>query len=571
MARYHHYIIQNTTEVILIFQLIGVTSSNDSNGIAIDPLMFSMEFKDDDLDTEFESNKLLNAKPEYTAKVKRGRPKKESSGPKSKAKRANTSSNIDKDEIKNDTNETKNDMDTQEMTIDKYNTNPEPDDSAAETKLDPETMMTVTPTASEKKQQKVSPDNSESPSSSIVDHNDKHNEAHELLLIEMNKRVQAILQSSKSKSDDEPTEGEKKKQSEKEKTVKEKPVKAKKEKVVVKGEKKEVKKKDMTMEGERERSIIHKPNLHTWTVNVEFFGRTRHIGIYSREVDANAAFDAAYQLRLELQPVYEVLDKKNKEHQLAYPLFIRRGMNYASEIDENLKVLDINNLKHEIGLMIFPIILAEKNFSWTPTEHDQFSYAFLVDRGYRVIRISCHRTTLGNIGENVLENLDSMGIPQTHSNFLGVYRYSMNPTDGEVIHVSKDKSIAIKHARILWNTQSGVFEIMALSNAGIFVDSVKYLPSDGCVELKSGSTIQVGHSINYFLIPGLHSNIITPIQRRITVVNDLIAYSKILVENRNKNAIKGEEMLDVTVDDDDGDEGDVEMDADDDSKNANDE
>jgi hypothetical protein len=277
------------------------------------------------------------------------------------------------------------------------------------------------------------------------------------------------------------------------------------------------------------KSISCKPTLKTWSVSIEFFNRTRQLGVFHREGDAVAAFDIAYQQRSELLQQLDVLDtKKYKDQKVIEPLFLRRGCHFTSEIEENLKLLDIDNLKSEIRLMMLPKILGDKNFSWTPLEQEQYSYAFLIDNSFKVVRLSCHKTTLGNVGVNVLGSLESVGIPKAQSNFWGVHglHYSINSVDGEIIHISHDKSIASKHARIFWNPDKKCFEIKSISNAGLFIEKIKVLPAHGSFQLKSGDIIQIGKSIFFFLIPTSSPGAITPIKRRIMVVKDLIKYAK---------------------------------------------
>lgn len=403
------------------------------------------------------------------------------------------------------------------------------------------------------KTKEISDDTSDPPQDWVIDGGYK--DEHQKLLYDMQRRVQSILATSLiPEVNESPSKQpkEKKEKSTKEKNIKsDKVSKGKEEKEEKKRKEREQKKKieDMTKEEERGKSILFKPNLKTWTVSIEFFNRARQLGVYYREVDAIVAFDTAYQQRSEILQQLEMIDtKKNKEQKIVEPLFLRRGCHYSSEIEENLKLLDVENLKNEIRLMMLPKALGDKNFPWTPLEQEQFSYAFLVDKAFKVVRISCHFTTLGNVGNNVLGNLEEIGIPKAQSFFWGIHglHYSINPNDGEIIHVSHDNSIASKHAKLVWNPDKICFEIKSISNAGLFVDKIKILPSNGFSPLKSGDVVQIGNAIFLFLIPTSSIGNVSPIRRRIMVIEDLIKYAKtrsdlITMSNNDDENSKDEE------------------------------
>lgn len=70
-----------------------------------------------------------------------------------------------------------------------------------------------------------------------------------------------------------------------------------------------------------------------------------------------------------------------------------------------------------------------------------------------------------------------------------------------------DRTISKRHALIEYNFEKQCFELSVLSKNGVFINSQRYMPSDGPQPLRHRDAIDIGLSVRFcFLLPKLSSN-----------------------------------------------------------------
>eukprot|EP01034_Spumella_vulgaris_P023695 gene23695-29941_t len=281
----------------------------------------------------------------------------------------------------------------------------------------------------------------------------------------------------------------------------------------------------LTFEQEREKSITHKGAV--WQACIQLSGRTKFLGIFANNKQALLAFECAYRQREADMREYATYSPPDSH---------LRKMKGRGASSKEVRLLDGSYISSEYYKHMPTTVLLNEVASMASTQismgHglNEFistncpppAYALLEGlHGYSVPVTYCN-TVLGRASSRIHNLLvESLGDAEQGADGLQYqFRNSYNQSHDEshdhaadwvnhhvAVHIGFDASIADQHAVIVYNAQSGRFQITCISHAGLFLDGER-----------------IGSVIFYFLLPMQLNNIYmhSPLQQRENVLVSLL-------------------------------------------------
>jgi hypothetical protein len=220
-----------------------------------------------------------------------------------------------------------------------------------------------------------------------------------------------------------------------------------------------------------------------WKVCVEVPGRTKFLGSYPTRDVAEEVFKVARVLRAEALKNAVVDESAHRKGKF-------KG--------RTLKELPITSMSNDdicssIRNMALPqrSVSGESGAFYGP-DPGPVAYAMCYGLDGFAAPLTRLPTKLGKLRPSAIDLADSLGL---------VDPKGMGSRGDVDIHLGNDLSIAHNHAVIEYNSSSNSYEIVPMVTAGVYVDGQLSSEPGVAVPLRSGSVIQIGYRIFYFMLP----------------------------------------------------------------------
>lgn len=220
-----------------------------------------------------------------------------------------------------------------------------------------------------------------------------------------------------------------------------------------------------------------------WKVLLEVPGRTKFLGTYPTREAAEEVFKSARVLRAELLK-NAVVDESAH----------RKGKFKGRTLKElPLSSMSNDDIYNSIRNMAIPqrSVSGESGAFYGP-DPGPVAYAMCYGLEGFAAPVTRLPTKLGKLRPSAIDLAGALGIVDPKG--LG--------SRGDVdIHLGNDASIAHNHAVIEYNFLSSSYEITPLVRAGVYIDGQLQSEVGVAIPLRSGSVIQIGCQIFYFMLP----------------------------------------------------------------------